>query len=106
VPVRPKYPGVYIQEMPSGMHPIYGVATSVTAFIGRAIRGPAEKAVHILSFSEFQTKFGGLWRESTLGYAVQHYFLNGGQVAIIVRVAAPKPDRMAPTGITNQNIHE
>jgi phage tail sheath protein FI len=28
------YPGVYIEEIPSGVHPITGVATSITAFIG------------------------------------------------------------------------
>jgi len=87
MPVRPTYPGVYIEEVPSEVCTIVGVATSVTAFIGRAKRGPADKAVLMQSFSEFQTKFGGLWRESTLSYAVQHYFLHGGKDAIIVRVA-------------------
>jgi phage tail sheath protein FI len=31
--VRPTYPGVYIQEVPSPVRTIVGVSTSVTAFV-------------------------------------------------------------------------
>ncbi len=31
--VQVSYPGVYIQEVPSGVHTITSVATSITAFI-------------------------------------------------------------------------
>ena len=34
------YPGVYAQEIPSGVHPIAGVATAIAAFVGRASQGP------------------------------------------------------------------
>jgi phage tail sheath protein FI len=37
VPVS--YPGVYIQEVPSGVHAITGVSTSVALFVGRTKRG-------------------------------------------------------------------
>ena len=87
MPIAPTYPGVYIEEVPSGVRTITGVATSITAFIGRAKRGPVNKAAHIQSFADFHRNFGGLWSESTLSYAVQHYFLHGGKDAIIVRVA-------------------
>ena len=40
MPVRPTYPGVYIEEIPSSVRAITGVSTSITAFIGRALRGP------------------------------------------------------------------
>ena len=40
------YPGVYIEEVPSGVRTITGVATSITAFVGRAARGPVERADH------------------------------------------------------------
>ena len=30
------YPGVYIEELPSGVHTIVGVTTSIVAFIGTA----------------------------------------------------------------------
>jgi len=80
------YPGVYIEEVPSGVRTITGVATSITAFIGRALRGPVNEPVRIQSFGEFERTFGGLWQQSTLSYAVQHYFLNGGTDAVIVRI--------------------
>jgi phage tail sheath protein FI len=86
MPVTPTYPGVYIEEIPSGVRTIVSVATSITAFIGRALRGPVNEAVRIQSFADFERSFGGLWAHSTMSYAVQHYFLNGGRDAIIVRV--------------------
>jgi phage tail sheath protein FI len=32
------YPGVYIEEVRSDVHPITGVATSITAFVGFGLR--------------------------------------------------------------------
>ncbi|ESQ15730.1 MAG: phage tail sheath family protein [Thiohalocapsa sp. PB-PSB1] len=83
---NPTYPGVYIEEVPSGSRTITGVATSITAFIGRAQRGPVDKPLLISSFGEFTRLFGDLWVKSALGYSVQQYFMNGGAQAIIVRV--------------------
>lgn len=80
------YPGVYVEEIPSGVRTITGVATSITAFIGRALRGPVNQAVTINSFGDFERVFGGLWVGSTLGFAVRDFYLNGGQQAIIVRL--------------------
>lgn len=90
MPVTPTYPGVYIEEIPSGVRTIAGVATSITAFIGRARRGPVNEPIRIQSFGDFERIFGGLWIHSTLSYAVQHYFLNGGSDAVIVRVVRAK----------------
>jgi hypothetical protein len=67
-------------------HPINGVATSITAFIGSALRGPTEMPGPVNSFNDFERLYGGLWAQSTLGYAVQQFFLNGGSRALIVRV--------------------
>lgn len=86
MPITPTYPGVYIEEIPSGVRTITGVATSITAFVGRARRGPTDKPVTINSFADFERGFGGLWRESTLSYAVRDFYLNGGSQAIIVRL--------------------
>jgi hypothetical protein len=98
MPVATSYPGVYIEEIPSGVRTITGVATSITAFVGRALRGPTDQdetnsPVSINSFGEFERVFGGLWTESTLGFAVRDFFLNGGSRAIVVRVykASPAP---------------
>lgn len=86
MPVTPTYPGVYIEEVASGVHTITGVATSITAFIGRARRGPADIATTINSFADYERIFGGLWSESMMSYAVNDFFANGGSQAIIVRV--------------------
>src|SRR3954451_9097657 len=86
MPVQLSYPGVYIQEIPSGSRAITGVATSVAAFVGRAARGPVNEPVPIGSFAEFERRFGGLWRDSGLGYAVRDFFINGGSSALVVRV--------------------
>jgi phage tail sheath protein FI len=91
MPVALTYPGVYIEEVPSGVRTITGVATSITAFVGRALRGPVNVPTPVFSFAQFERTFGGLWNLSPLSFAVQHYFLNGGSQALIVRVhnAAP-----------------
>ena len=86
MPVALTYPGVYIQEAPSGVRSIIGVSTSLTAFIGRALRGPVNIPTRIASPVDFNRIFGGLWAQSTLGYAVQQFFNNGGSQALIVRV--------------------
>lgn len=86
MPVNVTYPGVYVEEIPSGPHTIAGVSTSTTAFIGRTKWGPVEEPAIVSSFGEFQNLFGGLWKESNLGYSVMDYFNNGGQQAVIVRL--------------------
>jgi phage tail sheath protein FI len=86
MPVQPTYPGVYVEEIPSGVRTITGVATSVTAFVGRALRGPVSQATVINSFADFERVFGGLWVRSSLGYAVRDFYLNGGSQAVIVRL--------------------
>src|SRR5215208_956542 len=86
MPVTPTYPGVYIEEVPSGVHTIIGVATAVTAFLGRAQRGPVNEPITIQSFADYERRFGGLWQPSTMSYAVQQYFLNGGGEALVVRL--------------------
>jgi len=73
MPVAPTYPGVYIEEIPSGVRTITGVATSITAFIGRALSGPTDEPVTLNSYADFERIFGGLWVDSTLGYAVRDF---------------------------------
>ena len=84
---RPKYPGVFVEEVPTGMRTIDGVSTSVTAFVGAASRGRNYRAVRMNSFCKFEERFGGLVSNYDLGYAVQQFFLNGGKDAWVVRVA-------------------
>jgi phage tail sheath protein FI len=82
------YPGVYIQEVPSDVHTITSVSTSVTAFIDFFREGPMNEAIEIFGMADFQRTFGGLDDRSDASYAIAQYFLNGGGSAYVVRVAA------------------
>ena len=86
MPVQPTYPGVYIEEIPSGVRTLTGVATSITAFVGRALKGPADDPVTINSYGDYERVFGGLWQKSPMSFAVRDFFLNGGGQAVIVRL--------------------
>ncbi|HEV7239335.1 MAG TPA: phage tail sheath subtilisin-like domain-containing protein [Thermoanaerobaculia bacterium] len=79
------YPGVYVEEIPSGVRTITGVATSIAAFCGFAPRGPIDKAVTITSWADYERIFGGLVSDYPLSYAVRDFYENGGATAIIVR---------------------
>jgi phage tail sheath protein FI len=88
MPVQPTYPGVYVEEVPSGVRTITGVSTSVAAFIDYFSRGPMNKAVQLFSFADFEREFGGLDKKSEASYAIQQFFVNGGTEAWVVRTAA------------------
>jgi hypothetical protein len=92
--------GIEIAEQNGADHAIERLPTGITAFVGRALKGPVNRAVAIKSFAEFQSVFGGLWQPATLSYAVEHYFENGGRAAIVVRVAngARPPTISLPAG--------
>ncbi|WP_146348167.1 phage tail sheath C-terminal domain-containing protein [Phaeobacter marinintestinus] len=95
------YPGVYIQEVPSGSRAIAGVSTSIAAFVGYTARGPVNDPVQLFSYADFERQFGGLHLDSPLSYAVNHFFLNGGATTWVVRVAsgaAPAEIAMQTTG--------
>src|SRR5436190_21992123 len=89
MPITPTYPGVYVEEIPSGVHTIIGVSTSETAFVDFFAQGPMNVATRITSFADFRRRFGGLDVRSEASYAIQQYFLNGGQVAWVVRISTP-----------------
>jgi len=97
-------PGVYIQEVDSGLQPIEGVSTSVTGFVGVTQRGPLDTnpPVLVTSFADYQRTFGGYFQPAfsttppvggEAGYnfmphAVAAFFNNGGQLLYIKRAAA------------------
>jgi len=86
MPVNVTYPGVYVEEIPSGVHTITGVATSTAAFVDAFARGPLNVPVQMLSLADFQKTFGGLSANSEASYGIQQFFLNGGSNAYVVRV--------------------
>jgi hypothetical protein len=83
---EPALSNIVVTEGPGADNAIVRRPTAVTAFVGRALRGPVNRAVAVRSFAEFQHAFGGLWQPSTLSYAIEQFFENGGQVAQVVRV--------------------
>mgnify|MGYP002784219892 CR=1 FL=1 len=104
MPATLSYPGVYIEEVPSGVRTIAGVSTSDTAFVDFFNRGPVNDPVRITSFGDFERVFGGLDRRSPASYAIQQYYLNGGQIAYVVRVtggAAAKAQVVLSAGATS-----
>lgn len=97
MPATYSYPGVYVEEVPSGVRAITGVSTSNTAFIGYFTRGPLNEAVRITSYSDFERTYGGLDSSSEASYAIQQYYQNGGGVAFVVRVASGSPSQASVT---------
>ncbi|HEY0866635.1 MAG TPA: phage tail sheath subtilisin-like domain-containing protein [Fimbriimonas sp.] len=99
--VQLSYPGVYVQEIPSGVRTITGVPTAITAFLGRAAKGQTETATIVTSFADYERSFGGLSAVSPMSFAVRDYYLNGGGAAVVVRLyqaqggGGAKPPRTA-----------
>ena len=100
MPIQPTYPGVYIQEVPSGVRTITGVSTSIAAFFGRTLKGPINKAVRCLSYSDFLREFGGAHPMSDLASSVRQFFDNGGTDCYVVRLAR----NAAPASVTLRNV--
>jgi phage tail sheath protein FI len=73
-------------EISGGTHPIAGAPTGIAAFVGGAAQGPTDQAILLRDWSDFQQQFGGFDPRFYLGYAVSHFFTNGGQQAYVVRL--------------------
>jgi hypothetical protein len=85
----PSYPGVYVEEIPWGVHTIEGVPTSTAAFVGETRDGPRNEPVAIASVDEYRKAFADHDVEGDLGSAVGLFFANGGTDAIVVRTDEP-----------------
>lgn len=83
-----KHPGVYTQEIPSGVRAISGAPTSVALFVGPTVTGIDGRPIRVMSFGDFERSFGGLSQRSSLSYSVLHFFANGGGEAYVIRVPA------------------
>ncbi len=104
MPVQVSYPGVYIQEVASGVHTITGVSTSIGAFFGRTARGPLNRAVRCLSFGDFLREFGGPHPLSDLAASVRQFFDNGGTDCYVVRLARLPVGVSGQASVTLRNI--
>ncbi len=81
-------PGVYVEEVSSGVKPIAGVGTSVGAFVGIAEKGVIGKAVLVTNWSQFVNEFGSFIPNAYLAYAVYNFFAEGGTSCFVVRAAS------------------
>lgn len=87
MPVAVSYPGVYVQELPSGVRTIVGVGTSVGMFLGRTKTGQLNKPVQCLNYEDFTRAFSSDYAGSDLARAVRLFFSNGGTQCYVMRIA-------------------
>lgn len=85
------YPGVYVQEVPSGVRTITAASTSTLAIVGHFPRGPVGQPRRVTSWSDVVRTFGALDRRYVALYALQDFFLQGGSFAWVNRVAFERP---------------
>jgi phage tail sheath protein FI len=89
---NPTYPGVYVEEVASGVRPIAAVGTSTAAFVGFAEMGPDDEALKVTSWTEYQRNYGSFIKDGFLSQAVYQFFNNGGHECYIVRIARTGAD--------------
>ncbi|MDD5034277.1 MAG: phage tail sheath subtilisin-like domain-containing protein [Methylococcaceae bacterium] len=126
MPVKPSYPGIYIEELPSNSHTIVAAPTSIAVFIGYAHpfkSGFTDTGVitdkvrldEVFSFTDYERKFGGYfssgWISPHLPIAVNQFFLNGGTDAYIVGLrpfyqpgSVPGAVAVTPASATGANL--
>jgi Bacteriophage tail sheath protein len=94
-------PGVYVEEVPVGAHPIEGVSTSTAGFIGLA---PHPHVSGLLtSFTDF-LQAGGSTSNGYLSAAVKGFFDNGGGRCYVAWIAATDPIAAGLTALAEQPI--
>lgn len=87
MPVNPTYPGVYVQEVPSGVRTITAVGTSTALFLGRTKKGFLNKPIRCFSYTEFVDNFSEDTSTGDMSRFVKLFFLNGGSDCYVMRLA-------------------
>lgn len=80
------YPGVYMEEVSSGVRPIAAAGTSTAAFVGMTEKGPDDQAMRVTNWTQFQKHYGTFIPGSYLAESVFQFFNNGGSQCYIARV--------------------
>ncbi len=78
-------PGVYVEELSSGVKPIEGAGTSTGAFVGIAEKGPIGQAVLISNWTQYVKVFGNFLPDFYLSHAVYQFFKEGGTRCYVSR---------------------
>jgi phage tail sheath protein FI len=92
-------PGVYVEEVPSGMSTLTAGATAVAAFVGFTAKAPKNdpsdplglKPRLVTNWTQFEELYGGFTPGAMLAHSVYGYFNNGGSLAYIVRIPHTEP---------------
>ncbi len=92
-------PGVYVEEVPSSSATLSAGATAIAAFVGYTESFPTDdpndpqglRPRLVTSWTQFEGLYGGLTPGAMLPHSVYGWFLNGGSVCYIVRVANSEP---------------
>lgn len=96
MPIKPTYPGVYIEELPNNSHTITAAPTSIAVFIGYSHPFKTKKfntTVQVFGPTDYERSLGGFFEFpsnysdsnfSSLPQAINQFFLNGGSQAIVV----------------------
>lgn len=101
-------PGVYIQDIKSGLRSIQQASSSIGCLLGATRSGLVGEAQLVNSFTEYMNLYANgldtaFMANSSLTYAVHGFFTNGGQQVYIGRVAsssAKKSTKTSTAGIT------
>lgn len=93
-------PGVYVTESAFTTTTVTGPATTAAAFIGTAQRGPTTP-VAVESWGAYKELFGDISSAYELGYALYHFFANGGRTAYVCRVVGAGASNAAATASTS-----
>lgn len=80
-------PGVYVSEGPFSTNVPSSNAVSAAAFVGTAERGPTTPTL-VQSWTAYKSTFGDLSANYDMGYALYHFFANGGRIAYVSRVTS------------------
>jgi phage tail sheath protein FI len=80
-------PGIYVTEGPFTTNVASSPAAVASAFVGTAERGPTTPAL-INSWNSYKSQFGDLNANYEMGYALYHFFANGGRTAYVTRVVS------------------
>lgn len=86
-----------IGELPRPFPSIAAIPTDVAAFIDFFGTGPVNTPTTIESLLEFRQTFGDLHDRSEASYQIEQFFQNGGNSAIVLRIA---PDPSDPSFAT------
>ena len=85
------YPGVYLQEVPSGVRTITAASTSTLAIVGHFPRGPVGVPRKVTSWTDVLRIFGSLDRRYAALDTLRDFFRQGGAYAWVSRVAFERP---------------